>query len=141
MNKPKVIVLCGSTKYVQIMAVIGWLLEKEEGAIVLGLHLLPWWYPNIDNIPDHLAEHENCKEKLDELHMRKIDLADEVFVVNQHGYIGNSTTREIEYAYSLGLPFRWYCDHSTIGHTWKRDPLGLAVDRMLEEAFRERDNQ
>jgi hypothetical protein len=124
------------------MAVIAWLLEKEEGAIVLGLHLLPWWYPNIDNIPDHLAEHENCKEQLDELHMRKIDLADEVFVVNQHGYIGNSTKREIDYAQSRGLPFRWYCDQKrgeSLGV--KRDPLGVRVDQMLQEAFIKRDNE
>ena len=136
MSEPKVIVLCGSTKYVQIMAVAGWLLERDEGAIVLGLHLLPWWYPNIDNIPDHLAEAEGVKTQLDELHMRKIDLADEVFVINQHGYIGNSTKREVEYAQSLGLDCRWYCDlmlSDTIA--CKRDALGLVVDEMINKAL------
>lgn len=135
MHKPKVIVLCGSTKYVQIMAVVGWLLERDEGAIVMGLHLLPWWYPNIENIPDHLAEYEDCKEHCDNLHMRKIDRANEIFVVNQHGYIGNSTKREIEYAESLGIPFRWYCDHKD-GESWhiKRDPLGITIDEMIDKA-------
>lgn len=38
------------------------------------------------------------KFKLDRLHMQKIDLADEVYVVNPGGYIGDSTRREIEYA-------------------------------------------
>ena len=138
MNKPKVIVLCGSTKYVQIMAVVGWLLERDEGAIVMGLHLLPWWYPNCP--PDHLAEHENVKEQLDELHMRKIDLADEVFVVNQNGYIGNSTCRETEYAQSLGLKCRWYCDLK-LGDkvVSKRDPLGIVVDGIIEKAHREKE--
>jgi hypothetical protein len=35
---------------------------------------------------------------LDELHKRKIDLADEVFIINKGGYIGESTRSEIEYA-------------------------------------------
>jgi len=35
---------------------------------------------------------------LDEMHLRKIDLADEIFVINVGGYIGESTRREIEYA-------------------------------------------
>ncbi len=142
MNKPKVIVLCGSTKYVQIMAVVGWLLERDEGAIVMGLHLLPWWYPDIDNIPDHLAEHEHCKKHCDNLHMRKIDLADEIFVVNQHGYIGNSTGREIAYAESLGLPFRWYCDQLTgVRKACKRDSLGPKIDEMIKKALKEKDNE
>lgn len=54
-TKPKVIVLCGSSRFVDIMAVTAWLLEKEEGAITMGLHLLPEWYSE-DPIPDHLAE-------------------------------------------------------------------------------------
>jgi len=93
--KPKIICLCGSSRFVREMAVIGWEFEKD-GNIVLGLHLLPIDYPNCP--PDHLAEHENVKEKMDELHKRKIDLSDEIFVVNINGYIGESTKSEIEYA-------------------------------------------
>ncbi len=44
---------------------------------------------------------------LDELHKRKIDLADEVLVLNIGGYIGDSTRSEIEYAGSLGMPIRY----------------------------------
>lgn len=53
---------------------------------------------------------EEDKARLDDLHLRKIDLADNVFVVNpatpEHpdGYIGESTRREIEYATQLGKP-------------------------------------
>lgn len=129
MKKQKVIVLCGSTRYVQIMAVVGWLLERDEGAIVMGLHLLPWWYPNIENIPDHLAEHEDCKEHCDNLHMRKIDLADEVYVVNKDDYIGNSTRREIEYAQSKGVPLRWF----TSGDD-------KVITAMINEAIREKES-
>ena len=39
---------------------------------------------------------------LDDMHLRKIDLADEIFVINPGGYIGQSTRREIEYALSTG---------------------------------------
>ena len=42
------------------------------------------------------------KEMLDDMHLRKIDMADEVFVINVGGYIGSSTRREIEYALSQG---------------------------------------
>lgn len=44
------------------------------------------------------------KVKADELHKRKIDLCDEVFVLNVGGYIGESTKSEIEYAKKVGKP-------------------------------------
>jgi hypothetical protein len=44
------------------------------------------------------------KTALDALHLRKIDLADRVLVVNPGGYIGESTSREIEYAHATGKP-------------------------------------
>jgi nucleoside 2-deoxyribosyltransferase len=105
--KPKVIVLCGSSKFCDIMAVCGWLLERNEKAIVMGLHLLPFWY-SPERIPDHLAEHEGVSKEMDELHLRKIDRSDEIFVVNHEDYIGDSTRREIEYAKQLKKRIRWY---------------------------------
>jgi len=94
--KPKIVCLCGSSRFVDIMAVVAWLIERDEGKIALGLHLLPLWYPNVPE--HHLAEAEGVAAKMDELHRRKIDIADEVFVVDWHGYIGESTAKEIEYA-------------------------------------------
>ena len=44
------------------------------------------------------------KSALDALHLRKIDLADRVLVVNPGGYIGESTNREIAYAHATGKP-------------------------------------
>lgn len=122
MTKPKIVVLSGSSRYCQEMAVCAWLLERDEGVIAMGLHLLPHWYPDC---PDsHLAEHEGVAAAMDELHLRKIDLADEMFIVNRDHYIGDSTKREIEYAQSRGLPLRWYT----------HDPIGEGVDKMISTA-------
>jgi hypothetical protein len=49
------------------------------------------------------------KEMLDDMHLRKIDMADEVMVINPGGYIGQSTRREIEYAKSVGKPVNYLC--------------------------------
>lgn len=102
MDKPKVITLCGSSRFVDIMAVEAWRLERDEHVIAMGLHLLPQWYAA--DIPDHLAEHEGCAKEMDELHLRKIDISDEIFVVNVGGYIGESTKREIEYTRKQNKP-------------------------------------
>ena len=109
-NKPKIITICGSSKFVDVMAVCAWLLEKEEGAIVHTLHLLPSWYVTYEECPDHLAEHEGVADQLDELHKRKIDISDEIFVVDINGYIGDSTRSEMEYTKNLGLPIRSYSE-------------------------------
>ena len=97
--------MCGSSKFVDIMAVAEWLIERDEFAITVGLNLLPLWYP--DCPPDHLAEHEGCAEAMDELYLRKIDLADEIFVVNWDDYIGESTAKEIAYAKKHGKRIRY----------------------------------
>jgi hypothetical protein len=49
----------------------------------------------------------NNKEMLDDMHKSKIDMADEIFVINVGGYIGASTQNEIEYAKSQGKPIRY----------------------------------
>lgn len=52
----------------------------------------------------------DTKARLDELHLRKIDLADEVLILNVGGYIGESTRRELAYAQSLGKSVRFLED-------------------------------
>ena len=121
MSKPKVIVLCGSSRFVDVMAVCAWLLEKKEKAIAMGLHLLPIWYSS-ESIPDHLAEHEGVADEMDTLHLRKIDRADEIFVVNRGHYIGDSTRNEVGYAIKRGLPIRYYED----------DYIGADVKKLIE---------
>ena len=121
MSKLKIVTMCGSSRYCDIMAVCAWLIEKQEHAATMGLHLLPRWYCKVD---DHLAESENISEEMDKLHLRKIDMSDEIFVVNCNDYLGKSTLREVEYTMSKKIPIRWYT----------HDPVGLAVQKFLEEA-------
>ena len=47
------------------------------------------------------------KEMLDDMHKRKIDMADEIYVINVGGYIGDSTRSEIEYARKTGMKVRY----------------------------------
>lgn len=100
MEKPRVITLCGSSRFVDIMAVHAWKLERDQHVITMSLHLLPQWYAK--DIPDHIAEVQRCAEEMDELHLRKIDISDEIYVVNYGGYIGESTAKEIKYAEKHG---------------------------------------
>jgi len=53
------------------------------------------------------AEYDRIKAMLDDLHLRKIDLADEVLILNVGGYIGESTARELKYAQRLGKKVRF----------------------------------
>ena len=50
---------------------------------------------------------KGTKEMLDDMHKRKIDMADEIFVINVGGYIGYSTRSEIEYAKTTGKAVRY----------------------------------
>lgn len=103
-KKTKVVCICGSTRFLDQMAIAAWEMEKQ-GILVVGPHLLPASYPGVK--PSHQAEAEGVREILDELHLRKIDLCDEVYVVNVGGYIGESTRNELEYAKKIGRPIRY----------------------------------
>ena len=84
----KIITLCGSTKFKQ-----QYMEEQKrltlEGHIVISVGLF-------GHQGDEITEEQ--KIMLDDMHKRKIDLADEIFVINVNGYIGSSTKSEIEYA-------------------------------------------
>jgi hypothetical protein len=58
------------------------------------------------NLPKE--EYDRIKEMLDTLHLRKIDLADEILVLNEGGYVGESTAREVAYAAHHGKRVRWW---------------------------------
>jgi hypothetical protein len=103
--KPKIVCLCGSTRFICLMAVLAFEFERDGDVIVLGLHLLPSNYPGVR--PDHMAEAVGRKEHFDDLHKRKIDISDEIFVVNYGGYIGESTRSEISYAIEHRKPLRY----------------------------------
>lgn len=105
---PKIVCICGSSRFCDIASVEAWALEKR-GIIALGMHLLPQWYWESTGKVGcgHGAEQEGVEGVLDELHLRKIDLADEVLVVNKGGYIGERTRIEIDYAVRHGKPVRY----------------------------------
>lgn len=111
LNRPKIVCICGSSRFCDIAAVHAWNFEKQ-GVMAVGMHLLPQWYwQSTGKVGDsHGAEQEGVAHILDELHLRKIDLADQVFVVNvpipghEDGYIGERTRIEINYAMSQGKP-------------------------------------
>lgn len=88
-----VITLCGSTKFQKEFEDVNEKLTME-GNIVISVGV----FGHAKGIT--LTEEE--KTKLDAIHFGKIDLADEIFVINVGGYIGSSTSREIEYAKSTG---------------------------------------
>lgn len=102
--KTKIVCISGSTRFLDQMAIAAWEMEKK-GILVIGPHLLPQSYPGVK--PSHQAEEEGVREILDELHLRKIDLSDEVYVVNVNGYIGQSTRNELRYAVKAGKPLAW----------------------------------
>ena len=101
MDKPKIITLCGSTRFTDGMLIKQWELTKE-GHIVLSWCALPEGY-RWGPVKSHVADQEGVREIVDEVHKRKIDISDEVFVININGYIGESTKSEIEYAREHGI--------------------------------------
>lgn len=98
-QRPKIICICGSSRFADHAAVASWNFSKQ-GFITVSYELLPEWYHEKSGkvARDHYAEQEGVANILDELHLRKIDLADEVFVINVGGYIGDRTKIEIAYA-------------------------------------------
>ena len=98
-GKYKVITLCGSTRFKDAFLAT----QKHltlEGNIVISVGLF-------GHSGDNEVWTESTKEMLDDMHLRKIDLADEIFVINVGGYIGESTRREIEYAQVTGKTVRY----------------------------------
>ena len=90
----KIVTLCGSTRFKeQFMEAQKRLTLK--GCIVISVGLF-------GHSGDDEVWQPGTKEMLDDMHLRKIDLADEIFVINVGGYIGESTRREITYAEKTG---------------------------------------
>ena len=98
-GKYPVITLCGSTRFKDAF------LEAQkrltlEGNIVISVGLF-----------GHSGDDEvwtgDTKKMLDNMHKRKIDMADAIYVMNVGGYIGESTRSEIEYAIRNGKEVRY----------------------------------
>ena len=106
-RKPKIVCLCGSTRFYDIFQEQNYLLTMQ-GIIVLsvGFFVHSEAVAHNQNVGCTAAQ----KVFLDELHKRKIDLADEILVLNVRGYIGESTRSEIDYATTHGKPVK-YLEH------------------------------
>ena len=103
-GKYKVITLCGSTRFRDAF------MEAQkrltlEGNIVISVGLF-------GHAGDDEVWKPGTKEMLDDMHKRKIDMADEIYVINVGGYIGESTRSEIEYARRNGKAVRFLEDES-----------------------------
>ena len=101
-QRPVIVCLCGSTRFSQAWQDAN-LYETLAGRIVLSIGCNT-------RSDEQLASEAGLtidKQMLDILHLFKIDMADEILVLNVGGYVGESTRREIEYAHRLGKPVRW----------------------------------
>ena len=100
-GKYKVITLCGSTKFKdEFMKAQKYLTLKGNIVISVGL----FGHFGDSEVWENMDEGTliKTKEMLDDMHKRKIDMSDEIFVINVNGYIGDSTKSEIEYAIKTG---------------------------------------
>lgn len=97
--KPEVITLCGSTRFYEAFQKANYELTMQ-GKIILSVGFYPHASEQVHG--EHIGITEDDKIKLDELHKRKIDLSDSIFVLNVGGYIGKSTQSEIDYAKRTG---------------------------------------
>lgn len=100
----KVITLCGSTRFEEEFKKVQRALTLQ-GIIVISVGFFSHTEENSSE-----WENDGTKAMLDDMHKRKIDMADEIFVINKDGYIGKSTRSEIEYAKSKGMPIRYLED-------------------------------
>lgn len=99
----KVVTLCGSTRFEAEFAEVNRRLTLD-GCVVISLGMF-----GLPDRPadDRSADRSDLMERLSALHFQKIRMADEVYVVDPDGYVGESTRREIAYAESLGKPVRY----------------------------------
>lgn len=98
---PTIVCLCGSTRFVN-----AWKQahrdESLAGRIVLSVGVM------IHAGDEPIRDDGPIKRALDQLHLRKIDLANEVLILNVGGYIGSSTANELAYARSKGKTIRFW---------------------------------
>lgn len=96
-----VVTLCGSTRFKNEFMEV----QKKltlEGNIVISVGL--FGHSGDSEVWENMDEGTltKTKEMLDDMHKRKIDMSDSIFVINVGGYIGDSTKSEILYAKSQG---------------------------------------
>jgi hypothetical protein len=102
-GEAKVITLCGSTRFEAEFAEVSQRLTMA-GCVVISLGMF-----SLPDLPDYdwAADRSDLKGRLGAVHLQKIRMADEVYIVDPRGYVGESTRREIAYAESLGKTVRY----------------------------------
>ena len=105
----KVITLCGSTRFKKEFELV----QKEltlDGYVVISVGL--FGHSGDEEVWEGKTDGEitETKKMLDDMHRQKIDMADEIYVIDVDGYIGSSTKGEIEYAQSAGKKIRYYSE-------------------------------
>lgn len=103
-NLPKIVCLCGSTRFYEAFQ-----RANFEHTMLSHIVLSVGFYPHAAEQVHGEAIGITPAEKvaLDQLHMRKIDLCDEVLILNVGGYVGESTARELAYGRKIGKPIRF----------------------------------
>lgn len=126
--KPKVITLCGSSRFPEAFHIANAHFSMM-GYVVISLGL----FGHADQpegskfLTSDGNENEKSKQNLDKLHFAKIDLSDEIFVINVAGYIGSSTYREIAYAKKHGKKINFMFEQTCIqcnGTGWEGHGMG-----------------
>jgi hypothetical protein len=107
---PKIVCLCGSTRFSATFREAN-LRETLAGNIVLTVGCDT--KSDTDLFGGKLPEEQTAiKTRLDALHFRKIELANEVLILDVDGYIGDSTRRELNHAHELGKSIRFWSDEN-----------------------------
>ncbi len=96
-----VVTLCGSTRFKNEF------MQAQKGLTLAGKIVISvglFGHSGDEEVWENMDEGTltKTKEMLDDMHKRKIDMADEIFVINKNGYIGDSTKSEIAYAKKTG---------------------------------------
>jgi hypothetical protein len=111
-GRPKIVCLCGSTRFHKEFVKANYD-ETMAGSIVLSVGFYPHASGEIHG--EEIGATPAQKQALDDLHFRKIELADEILVLNVGGYIGLSTGREIYHALTQGKLVRYLQEGALCG--------------------------
>jgi hypothetical protein len=125
--RPTIVCLCGSTRFGEAFRKANFD-ETLAGRIVLSI--------GCDfKSDDALGLTAEDKVRLDQLHFRKIDLADEVLILNVDGYIGESTSNELAYAFWRGRKIRFLDEQAGERYLLEhRREIGAKTARYMTEA-------
>ena len=129
MMDPIIVTLCGSTRFGAAFQK-AMLEETLAGKIVLTVGCMTH-----SDVELGARITPDVKVMLDALHKRKIDMSDEVLVLNVGGYIGDSTRGEIVHAFARGVHVRFLDEKS--GEAWLEErthELGMAAAKVALES-------